>query len=162
MGGLIVCDFIDMYSRENRRKLYEEFKNAFRSDRAKRGINPVTDFGLIELTRERVRPSHMQTLSEPCPYCGGLGRIMSKENVATKIERWFARAKADRKYNNYHLVISPDIAAVMTENGTNRIARIMKAYRCRINVVRDTTVSQMVYRVYNAEDNTDITNVYQV
>ncbi len=162
MGGLIVCDFIDMYSRENRRRLYEEFKNAFRNDRAKRGINPVTDFGLIELTRERVRPSHMQTLSEPCPYCGGIGRIMSKENVATKIERWFARARADRKYTDYHLVLSPDMAEVMTGNGSSRIKRIMRAYKFRVNVVRDTTVMQSQYRIYNAKDNSDITAIYNV
>jgi len=162
MGGLIVCDFIDMYSRENRRKLYEEFQKAFKNDRAKRGINPVTEFGLIELTRERVRPSHMQTLSEPCACCGGLGRIMSKENIATKIERWFARAKADKKYNNYHLVVSPEMADVMTENGTSRVKRIMRAYNFKINVIRDTTVNQTIYRVFNAVDNSEITDAYNV
>jgi len=162
MGGLIVCDFIDMWNRENRRKLYEEFQNAFRNDRAKRGINPVTEFGLIEMTRERVRPSHMTLLSEPCPCCDGLGRIMSKENIATKIERWFHRARAGRKYSNYHLVVSPDLADVLTGNGTSRIKRMMKAYKCRINVVRDTTINQADYHIYNADDNTDITEQYMV
>jgi ribonuclease G len=162
MGGLIVCDFIDMYSRENRRKLYEQFQKAFKNDRAKRGINPVTEFGLIELTRERVRPSHMQTLSEPCSCCGGLGRIMSKENIATKIERWFARAKADKKYKNYHLVVSPEMADVMTENGTSRVRRIMRAYGFKINVIRDTTLNQTIYRMYNADDNAEITEAYNV
>ncbi len=162
IGGLIVCDFIDMYNRDNRRKLYEEFQSAFKNDRAKHGINPVTEFGLVEMTRERVRPSHMHTLSEVCPYCGGVGRIMSKENIATKIERWFARARADRKYTDYHLVLSPDIADVMTENGTDRIQRIMKAYKCRVNVIRDTTAMQTEYHVYNAGDNTDITEAYSV
>ena len=162
MGGLIVCDFIDMYNRDNRRKLYEEFQKAFKNDRAKRGINPVTEFGLIELTRERVRPSHMQTLSEPCSCCGGLGRIMSKENIATKIERWFARAKADKKYKNYHLVVNPDMADVMTENGISRVRRIMRAYGFKINVIRDTTINQTTYRMYNAEDNAEITDAYKV
>lgn len=163
MGGLIVCDFIDMYNRENRRRLHEEFSAAFRHDRAKRAINPVTEFGLIEMTRERVRPSHMQTLSEPCPHCEGLGRIMSKENIATKIERWFHRAKAGNKYRDYHLVVSPDMAEVMLNgNGTSRIKRIMNAFRCRINLVRDTTLNQADFRVYNAADNTEITEVYRV
>ena len=162
MGGLIVCDFIDMYSRENRRKLYEEFEGAFKSDRAKRGINPVTEFGLIEMTRERVRPSHMQTLSEPCTCCGGLGRIMSKENIATKIERWFARARAEHKYENYHLAISPELAEAMTSNGADRISRIMRAYKIRVNLIRDATLPQTEYHIYNAKDNRDITEVYNV
>ena len=162
MGGLIICDFIDMYSRENRRRLFEEFKGAFKHDRAKRGINPVTEFGLIEMTRERVRPSHMQTLSEPCACCGGTGRVMSKENIATKVERWFARARAGRKYRSFHLVVSPDIAEHMTSNGTNRVERIMKAYKFKVNLVRDTTFTQIDYRIYNAEDNTEITEIYSV
>jgi ribonuclease G len=162
MGGLIVCDFIDMYSRDNRRKLVEEFEAAFKNDRAKRGINPVTEFGLIEMTRERVRPSHMQTLSEPCPHCDGIGRIMSKENVATKIERWFHRARAANKYRDFHLVVSPYLAEVLTGNGSSRIQRIMKASKCRINLVRDTTLNQTDYRIYNAADNTDITEVHKI
>lgn len=162
MGGLIVCDFIDMFSRDNRRRLVEEFEAAFKNDRAKRGINPVTEFGLIEMTRERVRPSHMQTLSEPCPHCDGIGRIMSKENVATKIERWFHRAKASNKYHDFHLVVNPYLAEVLSGNGTSRIQRIMKASKCRINLVRDTTLNQTDYRIYNAADNTDITEVHKV
>lgn len=162
IGGLIVCDFIDMHSRDNRRKLYEEFKAAFKYDRAKRGINPVTEFGLIELTRERVRPSHMTTLSEACPCCAGLGRIMSKENVATKIERWFTRAKADAKFQDFHLVVSPDVASVMMENGTDRVERLMRAHKFRVNIIRDTTLPQTEYHIFNATDNKDITEMYLV
>jgi ribonuclease G len=122
----------------------------------------VTEFGLVELTRERVRPSHMFALSEACPCCGGLGRIISRENMATKIERWFARAKVENKYHDFHLVMSPHMASVMAENGTNRVKRIMKAFRCRLNVIWDTTLPQTEYHIYNALDNSDITEKYQV
>lgn len=162
IGGLIVCDFIDMYNRENRRKLYEEFKNAFRHDRAKRAINPVTEFGLIEMTRERVRASHLHRLSENCPVCDGLGRIPSKETLAAKIERWFVRAAAARKFAQYHLVLSPDLAGSMTEDGANRIERIMRAYKFRINLVRDTTISPREFKIYDASDNKEITQTYAV
>ena len=162
IGGLIVCDFIDMYSRDNRRKLYEEFQRCFKSDRAKRAINPVTDFGLVELTRERVRPSHLQRLSDPCPHCEGKGRVLSKDTMATKIERWFKRARVGRKYRSYHLVVNPDLAEAITNNGTNRIARVMKIHNFTINVIRDTTVPLQIYKVYNAETNEDITATYMV
>ncbi|RKX29286.1 MAG: ribonuclease E/G [Candidatus Zixiibacteriota bacterium] len=160
IGGLIVCDFIDMYSRENRRKLYEEFQRFFKPDRAKGAINPVTEFGLVEMTRERVRPSHLQALSDPCPTCGGRGRIVSKETMATKIERWFLRAKAAGKFHNFNLVVSPHLAEAMIDNEANRIARVMKIHKFKINVVRDTTISVQEYRVYDAETNEDITEKY--
>jgi len=162
IGGLIICDFIDMYNRENRRRLYEEFKRCFELDRAKRAISPVTDFGIIEMTRERIRPSHMHQLSEPCPYCAGRGRIISKENMATKVERWFKRAKADREFKSYHLVISPDLAESMVDNGTNRVARLMKAHRFKINVVRDATMPIQEYKIYDADSNEEITEKYLV
>jgi len=162
IGGLIVCDFIDMYSRENRRKLYEEFKACFKNDRAKRAINPVTDFGIIAMTRERVRPSHMHTLSEPCPYCSGLGRVISKQTMTTKIERWFIRAKADKKFNHFNLAVSPLLAEAMFNNGVNRVERMMKIHGFRINLVRDTTIPIQEYKIYNAENNQDITNRYMV
>ncbi len=162
IGGLIICDFIDMYNRDNRRKLYESFKKYMAADRAKGAINPVTEFGLIEMTRERVRPSHMVALSEACPCCDGLGRIMSKENVATKIERWFIRARAEGKYKNYHLVLNPHLAGLLTDNGTNRLQRLMKIHKYRINLIRDTTLPQQEFKIYNADDNTEITDRYRV
>ncbi len=162
IGGLIIIDFIDMYSRENRRKLYEEFKNYFRHDRAKGAINPVTDFGLVEMTRERVRPSHLHTLSEPCPMCNGLGRILSKETMATRIERWFLRARAEGRRDQFNLVINPLLAETMSDNGTNRIERVMRMNNFRINVVRDTTLSAQEYKVFDAQTNENITDRYQV
>jgi len=161
IGGLIVCDFIDMYNRDNRRKLYEEFKNCFRFDRAKRAINPVSDFGLIELTRERVRESHLHALSEPCPHCKGTGRVLSSETMATKVERWFKRARADHKFTQFHLVVSPDLAEVISDNGSDRVARLMRAHRFKINLVRDTTMPVDDFKVYDAETNQDITEAYR-
>ncbi len=161
IGGLIVCDFIDMYSRENRRKLYEEFDNCFKYDRAKRAINPVSDFGLIELTRERVRESHLHTLSQACPYCNGTGRVLSAETMAVKIERWFQRAKADRRFRDFHLVVNPALAEMMSDNGTDRLERLMKAHRFKINLVRDATVPIQEFLVYNAENNEEITDTYR-
>ncbi|UCG61538.1 MAG: Rne/Rng family ribonuclease [Candidatus Zixiibacteriota bacterium] len=162
IGGLIICDFIDMYNRDNRRRLYEEFKNCFAHDRAKRAINPVTEFGIVEMTRERVRPSHLHAVSEPCPYCSGLGRVLSKETMATKIERWFTRAHADRKFKKFHLAISPHLADAMTNNGANRVARMMKIHKFEINVVRDTAVPLQDFKVFSADNNEDITDKYRV
>ena len=160
IGGLIVCDFIDMYSRENRRKLYEEYKYAFRNDRAKRAINPVTDFGLIEMTRERIRPSLLHTFSEPCPHCNGSGRILSRETVATKVERWFNRAKIDGRHRRFSLVVNPHLAEKMVDSGHNRINKIMKMHKFRIDLVRDTTMPIQDFKVFSSSDNAELTDQY--
>lgn len=161
IGGLIVCDFIDMLSRENRRKLNEEFRKAFQNDRAKRSILPVNEFGLIEMTRERIRPSLIYTFSEACPHCRGFGRILSRVTVATKIERWFHRAKIDGRFKKYDLVVNPLLADALVNSDVNRVNRLMKLHRFKISILRDTTLPVQEFKVYNSADNTELTDVYK-
>jgi len=161
IGGLIVCDFIDMRSRENQRRLNEEYKNQFKSDRAKRSILPVNEFGLIEMTRERIRPSLMTVFSEPCPQCKGFGRILSRETVATKIERWFNRARIDKKIKKFDLVVNPILADSLISSGGNRVNKIMKMHRFKINIIRDTTIPVQEFRVFDASDQNELTETYK-
>ena len=104
----------------------------------------------------------MHKLSEPCPSCDGSGRVLSKDTLSTKIERWFTRAKVEKKYNLFHLAITPDLADAMTNNGTSRIDRLMKRHKFKINVVRDTTMSAQTYKIYDAATNEEITDLYKV
>jgi ribonuclease G len=167
MGGLIVCDFIDMYNRDNRRKLSEAFKRELDKDRAKKAISPVSDFGLIELTRQRVRPSLMQTFSETCDCCNGLGRVLSKETMSAKIDRWFIRAQRDNRYHNFHLVVNPTLADALVGEGSesvktgNRLRKIMKMQKIKVNLVRDTSMSLQRFKVYETDKNAEITEAYQ-
>lgn len=161
VGGLIVCDFIDMQRYENRRKLYEEFKHAFRNDRAKRSILPVNEFGLLEMTRERIRPSLLHTLSVACPHCNGFGRILSYDTMAQLIERWFNRAKIDTRFKKFNLAVNPNLAEALLGNGVNRINKIMRVHRFKINLVRDTTIPAQEFQVYDADTNDNITDTYK-
>ncbi|MEZ5360094.1 MAG: Rne/Rng family ribonuclease [Candidatus Zixiibacteriota bacterium] len=160
IGGLIVIDFIDMYSRENRRKLYDEYCAHLKNDRAKRAVSPVSDFGLIEMTRERIRPSLMTALSDPCPHCGGLGRVLSKQTMSTKVERWFQRARASGNYNRFNLIVNPDLAEFLTGGAGNRVAKLSNLYRFHINLVRDTTISLQDFIVTEMETNEDLTKTF--
>lgn len=157
IGGLIIIDFIDMYSRENRRKLYDEFCSWLRYDRAKRAVSPVSDFGLIEMTRERIRPSLMTALSEPCPHCHGLGRVLSRQTMATKVERWFQRAKAAGRYAKFNLVVNPTLAEFLTDGGGNRVAKIANTYHFHVNLVRDTTMSPQEFMVMDMDSGRNLT-----
>jgi ribonuclease G len=87
MGGIIVCDFIDMESESDRKKVLEHFTNGLAKDRARTRVGRVSSLGLIELTRKRTGESVTQEITEICPMCAGVGRIPSKETVSLWIER---------------------------------------------------------------------------
>ena len=161
IGGLIIIDFIDMYSHANRKVLFEEFKRCFNNDRAKNSILPVSDFGLIEMTRERTKPSIMYTLSESCPTCHGFGRIMSKETMAMKAERWFMRAKVAKAGKRYQVRFHPDVARFMMNEDVNRIKEIEKAHRFKIEMVADDLLAPDDYRIIDMIEDVDITALYQ-
>ncbi len=86
LGGIIVLDFIDMEDLANRAALFEAFENEIKKDRSKTKILQISEFGLIEMTRKRVRQSLERSLTQPCPYCSGSGRI--KSNTTISLEIW--------------------------------------------------------------------------
>jgi ribonuclease G len=161
IGGLLIIDFIDMYSHENRRILFEEFKKCFLNDRAKNSITPVSEFGLIEMTRERTKPSILYTFSESCPTCKGFGRILSKETLSEKIDRWFMRAKAARAGKKYQLRVHPEMAEFLHSDDGDRVREIEKAHRFKIDLVADGEVPPDEYKIINTDENVDITSLYQ-
>jgi ribonuclease G len=87
LGGIIVLDFIDMEVPENRARLFETLENEIKKDRSKTKILQISEFGLIEMTRKRVRQSLERSLTQACPYCGGSGRIKSNTTIALEIWR---------------------------------------------------------------------------
>lgn len=87
IGGLIICDFIDMRSRKNQRRVLERLKECMKEDSAKCTILGMSEFGLVEMTRQRSRESLSQTIFTSCPYCVGSGLIKSHESTSVEIER---------------------------------------------------------------------------
>ena len=86
LGGIIVLDFIDMEDPNNRARLFETLEEEIKKDRSKTKILQISEFGLIEMTRKRVRQSLERSLTQACPYCGGSGRI--KSNTTISLEIW--------------------------------------------------------------------------
>ncbi|MDE3046619.1 MAG: ribonuclease E/G [Verrucomicrobiota bacterium] len=87
IGGLIICDFIDMRSRKNQRRVMERLKECMKEDSAKCTILGMSEFGLVEMTRQRNRESLSQTIYTACPYCAGSGLVKSHESISVEIER---------------------------------------------------------------------------
>ena len=161
IGGLIIVDFIDMELALNRRKVFDEFKAAFKHDRSKNSILPISDFGLVEMTRERIRPSILHTLSETCPCCGGIGRIVSRETLAMKIERWFKRAKVSAGCKRYRLTVHPDVAQVLGEGKAGRLQKLNKELGLDIELAKDQELSSNEFRVVDLDRNMDVTDMFK-
>jgi ribonuclease G len=161
IGGLIIVDFIDMELAENRKKVFDEFKAAFKNDRSKNSILPISDFGLIEMTRERIRPSILHTLSEMCPCCGGIGRVISKETIAMKIERWFKRARVGTKSKNYRLLVHPDVTQIFEQGKANRIRQLSKELDLGIELVKDEDLPLDKFKVFDLDQKLEVTDTFR-
>ncbi|HEX9934739.1 MAG TPA: Rne/Rng family ribonuclease, partial [bacterium] len=142
MGGIIVIDFIDVRSDKFRKRVVAELKKELEKDRAAFDILPMSDFGIVQLTRERVRPSLLFRYSEACPRCDGLGRIPSKSTLITKIERRIKQIKSGGLEKRLILRVHPDLAQYLTEGMKSRIRQLMMKYFVLIKVIPDDTVKE--------------------
>lgn len=109
IGGLIICDFIDMHLKKNQRRLLEKLKDCMKEDSAKCTILGMSEFGLVEMTRQRNRGSLLQTIFTGCPYCYGSGLIKSFESVSIEIERALKKVLAAQEQFAIKLVIHPQV-----------------------------------------------------
>lgn len=109
IGGLIICDFIDMRLRKNQRRLLDRLKDCMKEDSAKCTILGMSEFGLIEMTRQRNRGSLMQTIFTSCPYCTGSGMVKSHESISIEIERAFKKILSCQEHFALKLVIHPQV-----------------------------------------------------
>lgn len=124
LGGIIIIDFIDMQLPANRTLVHETFVEAVGRDRARTHVLPMTEFGLVELTRKRVRPSIGRTLTEPCPYCDGRGWVRSLRAVCQSILRSLS-ARAGTNVGRGLLVSAmPEVASQLTANFKSRLEEL--------------------------------------
>ena len=116
LSGLVVIDFIDMREESNQKKIYYELRKELKKDRAKVAVSPLSDFGLLEMTRQRIRLSLLDSMSEECPTCHGSGRIMSRETLITRIDYWLRRYKSKHRSLKLKLELHPEVAEFLKNN----------------------------------------------
>lgn len=111
IGGIIIIDFIDMESVENRQKVFAALKNELKKDKARTKALPISEIGLVEMTRKRNRENLNRFLRDPCPYCNGRARLLSPESIIYEIYREIDRlAKDDSPPQNLLIGLHPDVA----------------------------------------------------
>jgi ribonuclease G len=135
IGGLIVIDFIDMEKKANRERIFTVLRDALNTDRSKTNILPMSDLGLIEMTRKRTRENLNRMLSEPCFYCEGKGTLKSKRTICYEIFRDLERecfGMADDA--PVHVLVNPEIENVMREEEQDSAMDLEKRINRRIIV----------------------------
>lgn len=160
LGGIIVIDFIDMDHDEYNRKLFEEMRKEMRRDRAKYTILPVSDFGLMQITRQRVRESVQMSFSEDCPTCQGIGMVQSKTSVLTIMERWLRRFRLESKEVRLQLTVHPALAAFLTEGSSPHLTKLMLQFFVRIKVLTDPNMAIDAFRFVSVRRKQDVTSRY--
>ncbi len=115
IGGLIICDFIDMRMRKNQRRVLERLKDHMKDDSAKCTILGMSEFGLIEMTRQRNRGSLLQTIFTNCPYCVGSGMVKSHESVSIEIERALKKIISCHEQFALKLIVHPELDRYLNE-----------------------------------------------
>ena len=154
MGGIIVCDFIDMHSAQNRKLLFEKIKEEMRRDRAKHNILPPSKFGLIQITRQRVRPEMNIITSEKCPCCSGSGDVESTLLFADKLENAVRYTIKELKSGPIILKAHPYVAAYLTKKegrifSTTLVKKWMKQFGQKISVKPMNKYSFLEFHIYN-------------
>jgi len=162
IGGIIVVDFIDMESRGNRDKVLQELRAYLGRDRARTKAFAVSELGLIEMTRQRVRPSLWQSMTADCPTCHGTGRVFRPEVVVRRMERSLKRAGAEHKERQLAVRLHPDVALYLVEQEPNFLRQLEKQTGLELEVRDDPMMRLDEFRMMAKPAGRDVTEQYAV
>ena len=151
MGGIIVVDFIDMNLPENRQKLYERMVENMKSDRARHNILPLSKFGLMQITRQRVRPAMDVKVEESCPTCGGTGHIRSSLLFTDALESKIATLVGHLGIKKFKLHVHPFVAAYINQGVWSLKRKWQMKYGLGFKIVPNQSLSYLQYVFYNAK-----------
>jgi ribonuclease G len=154
LGGIIIVDFIDMRSLDNKKRVYAALKEAMENDRAKHTILPISKFGITQITRQRTRPEINITTAELCPTCNGTGKVEASILIIEDLERKIKHLLKNQNQAGFKLVAHPFIEAYIKKG---KFLRSMQwkwywEYRKWINVVGNDDFHFMEYKFFDKND----------
>lgn len=149
MGGIIVIDFIDMHKNEHKERLFQAMREAMSTDRAKHTILPLSKFGLMQITRQRVRPERKIDNKEQCPTCRGTGKISPAILFDAEIENQIAAYIEENNLNYLKIVVHPYIASYLKSGIISLRLRWMFKHRCIIKIVENESIGIVEARYYD-------------
>lgn len=161
-GGMIVVDFIDMQQDKNKKKLYFDMKNELAKDRAKTILYPLTQLGLMQMTRQRINQNISEKITEVCPVCKGSGRVTSKTVLINEIERWLRNFRKNSREFRLELFVNPSVAEYISEGTVSIISRLMIKYFVKIKLQQHDSIKIDQFTFFSVRQQKDITNDYLI
>jgi ribonuclease G len=162
IGGIIVCDFIDMETRSNREKVLQELRTHLGRDRARTKALAVSELGLVEMTRQRVRPSLWHSMTTDCPTCAGTGRVFTPEVVSRRLERALRRAGHERRERQLTVRLHPEVALYLLEEEPRLLQTLSKITGVDIELRDDPMMRLDEFRLMSRPAGRDVTDLYAV
>lgn len=162
VGGIIVVDFIDMESRGNRERVIQEIRNHLGRDRARTRAYAVSELGLVEMTRQRVRSSLWASMTRECPTCHGTGRVFSPEVVARRLERALVRVGHEKKERKLAIRLHPDVAIYLVEEEPRLVPGLGRTGGVELEIRDDPMLRLDEFRLTSRPAGRDVTELYSV
>ena len=163
MGGLIVLDFIDMKSRRDQQSVYQKIKDGLRRDKAKTHILPISQLGLMEMTRQRHSESVRAAVYDDCPYCKGRGKVKSVVTMSVEIQRKLQEIlkKRTRDESDFQLriVVHPTVLDRLRTEDEKHLIEMEKRYFGKLSFRADTGMHAEQFKIVNVENNEELASV---
>jgi ribonuclease G len=163
MGGLIVLDFIDMKSRRDQQAVYQRIKDGLRRDKAKTHILPISQLGLMEMTRQRHSESVRSAVYDDCPYCKGRGKVKSVVTMSVEIQRKLQEIlkKRTRDESDFQLriVVHPTVLDRLRTEDEKHLIEMEKRYFGKLSFRADTGMHAEQFKIVNVENNEELASV---
>ncbi len=147
LGGLIIIDFIDMENRENQRLVQLAMRRALSVDKAKIQLSPMSRFGLVEMTRQRTRPSHKLVASSECPYCAGTGSVKTSETLEIDCMREIRQMLHSKSLSKLEVVVAQDLALSILNARHRELSELEERTDCRIVFTGDSQMKAREFRL---------------
>ena len=152
LSGLIVIDFIDMEDNRNKSKVERRLKDVMRSDRARIQIGRISPFGLMEMSRQRLRPSLIETSSDPCPYCEGTGTRRSTDSAALHLLRAIEEEGMQHRSKAITVYVPTAVALHILNNQRDDLAELESKYGLSITLESDDSLIPPAFRIERVKD----------
>jgi len=163
MGGLIVLDFIDMKGRRDQQQVYQRMKDGLRRDKAKTHILPISQLGLMEMTRQRHSESTRSAVYDDCPYCKGRGKVKSVVTMSVEIQRKLQEIlkKRTRDESDFQLriVVHPTVLDRLRTEDEKHLIEMEKRYFGKLSFRADTGMHAEQFKIVNVENNEELASV---
>lgn len=147
LAGLIVIDFIDMMDGKNRRKIEHVLKDALRGDRARIQVGHISPFGLLEMSRQRLRPSISESVNLPCPHCNGTGHVRSDASIAIQIIRDLEKEAGTGSVREFRVWVTPSVAMYLLNNMHEDMHKLQDVLGITLHVQIDNDLRIGIFRI---------------